>query len=104
MTADTATGVAIREPRRRTRRRRDPRVRLRRTTVSTVSTDQQSWIILRGIAISRYSEVSLALFPAYDGNGNVTELVDANGVRQARYEYDAYYHFGFRAVLPPGQP
>ena len=31
-----------------------------------------------------------AYFYAYDGNGNVTEIVDASGTVQARYEYDPY--------------
>jgi RHS repeat-associated protein len=34
--------------------------------------------------------VSDPLFPAYDGNGNVTALLDATGKEQAAYEYDPY--------------
>ena len=29
-------------------------------------------------------------FPTYDGNGNVSEYLDASGIMQAHYEYDPF--------------
>jgi RHS repeat-associated protein len=36
------------------------------------------------------SASALHLFPGYDGNGNVTDLVDDNGTRRAHYEYSPF--------------
>jgi len=33
---------------------------------------------------------SVATFPCYDANGNITDLVDTNGTVAAHYQYDPY--------------
>ena len=36
------------------------------------------------------SESTAHFFPTYDGNGNVSEYLDASGIMQAHYEYDPF--------------